>query len=167
MAVYQLSTLSKDLKGIISEIPEDYVEDCLKDVVLQLEAKILNAKDEYEDVKTNLTVANKKAQKLLASTESSTKLLNTTMATIDKRSANLALEQEYLLAFREKLGIDMKGSPEPEAHAPKKDIGRRTWAEKAQHSDRSDPFDDYSDNGTPTTGNMTSARSMEGDDLGV
>ncbi|GMH40956.1 hypothetical protein BSKO_08860 [Bryopsis sp. KO-2023] len=163
LAVFQMDNLCFGLKQIIAHIPEDYVEDSLRDVVLELEEKILVAKEEYEDVKTSLLVANKKTQKLLASTESSTKLLNSTMSTIDKRSANLAHEQEYLMSFREKLTPD-KGSPEPDA---KKENRRQTWAEKAQNSDRSDPFDDFSDNGTPTTGNFTSMKSIDREDLGV
>lgn len=101
-------------------------------------------------------------RKLQRSLESSGKILNDNLTSIDKRSAKLAHEEEYLSQLRREFVRQGDGSsPVADILGPKKI--RQTWAEKAQNTaDTPDPFDELpEDCVTPSKTEKTSSPGPE------
>lgn len=60
LMVTQVSKLCLELNGYMAEIPEDFIPESLKSLVGDLEQKAALAAEEYDAVRVDLVIANKK-----------------------------------------------------------------------------------------------------------
>lgn len=60
LMIYQLEKLCINLSDLIAQVPSEYVEDSLRGVVTEIDEKAALAREEYEDVKEDLIMAQKK-----------------------------------------------------------------------------------------------------------
>lgn len=62
LMVSQVSKLCQNLNGYMAEIPEEGIPEPVKSIVVELEEKAALAAEEYDNVKVDLIVANKKVK---------------------------------------------------------------------------------------------------------